>query len=147
MQVQYKPAGYHTITPYLAVHGVARLIEFFEKAFDANVQERLSEPDGRVSHAGLRIGDSMLMLGEAPAGRAPMPCMLYFYVPDTDAAYQRALAAGATTLREPADQFYGDRNAAVVDPSGNQIWLATHLEDVPLPELQRRAAAQHTRNS
>jgi uncharacterized glyoxalase superfamily protein PhnB len=81
------------------------------------------------------------MIGEAGGQWQPMPCNLYVYVPDTDATYRRALAAGAVSIMEPSDQYYGDRNAGVKDPCGNSWWLATHKEDVSAEEMQRRAAA------
>jgi PhnB protein len=90
-------------------------------------------------HAEVRIGDSILMMGEASEEFPPMPGSFYVYVEDTDAAYQRALDAGAETLMEPADQFYGDRNAGVWDSCGNSWWIATHIEDVPEEEIGRRA--------
>jgi uncharacterized glyoxalase superfamily protein PhnB len=142
MVVKPIPDGYHSVTPYLAVPGVARLIDFIKQAFGAEGPlEKLTREDGSVMHAEVRIGDSILMLGE-PAGQfPPMPSVLYLYVEDTDAAYQRALQAGATSVMEPADQFYGDRSAGVKDPSGNMWWIATHKEDVAPEELARRAAA------
>lgn len=134
------PAGYHTVTPYLTVEGVARLLEFLERAFDATVIERMDASDGNVMHAEVRIGDSIVMMGDT-AGRYPaMPSTLYLYVPDCDALYDRAIAAGATSISAPADQFYGDRHGGVTDPSGNRWYVATHIEDVPLDELRRRAA-------
>lgn len=141
MAVQPIPAGYHTVTPYLVVPGVANVLAFLEKAFDAKVTERMEAPPGTVRHAEVRIGTSMVMLGEHQGPKPPMPAMLYVYVPDTDATFRRALAAGATSLMEPANQFYGDRNAGVADSGGNQWWIATHVEDVPPDELARRAEA------
>ena len=141
MAVKPVPDGYHTVTPYLTVPGVAKLIEFVQRAFDAvEVHECMKRPDGTIMHAEVKIGDSMVMMGE-PMGCPPSPAALYLYVPDTDAIYRRALAAGATSLMEPADQFYGDRNAGVRDPAGNHWWIATHKEDVPPAELARRAVA------
>lgn len=141
MPVKPIPEGYHTVTPYLTVPGVARLIEFLKQAFGAEEKERMARPDGAVMHAEVRIGDSMVMLGEPSGNFSPMPAMIYLYVDDTDAAYRRALEAGATSMMEPADQFYGDRNAGVKDPSGNLWWIATHKEDVPPEEMKRRAEA------
>jgi PhnB protein len=105
------PDGYHTVTPYLIVEGVAELIDFLKQAFDAVEKERLPGPDGKVGHAEVRIGDSVVMMGEAGGEWKPVPGAMYLYVNDTDATYKRALEAGATSLMEPADQFYGDRNA------------------------------------
>lgn len=134
------PRGYHTVTPYLTVNGVARLLDFLQQAFDATVIERMDGPDGNVMHAEVRIGDSVVMMGDA-GGRYPAaPSTLYLYVPDCDALYKRAIDAGATSISEPADQFYGDRHGGVTDPSGNHWYIATHIEDVPPDEMQRRAA-------
>jgi uncharacterized glyoxalase superfamily protein PhnB len=119
---------------------VAKVIDFLSQTFDAKETERMTRPDGAIMHAEVRIGDSPIMLGE-PAGQfQPMPACIYVYVTDTDAAYQRALGAGATSLMEPADQFYGDRNAGVRDPAGNVWWIGTHIEDVAPEEIARRAA-------
>lgn len=143
MSVKPIPEGFHSVTPYLVAEGVARLLDFLEQAFDAQETERMQRPDGSVMHAQVKIGDSMLMMGEPMGDSKPMPCALYLYVDDTDAVYQRALAAGAASVSEPSDQFYGDRNAGVKDPSGNLWWIATHQEDVSHDEMMRRAAAQH----
>ena len=134
--------GYHTVTPYLTVEGVPKLLDFLKRAFDAKEVERVSRADGTLGHAEVRIGDSVVMMGEARGEWAPVSSTLYLYVTDTDAVYNRALAAGATSLMEPADQFYGDRNAGVRDPVGNLWWIATHQEDVSPQEMARRAAAQ-----
>jgi PhnB protein len=141
MAVKPIPDEYHTVTPYLVVRGVAKLLEFITRAFGATETHRMTGPDGTIGHATARIGDSMVMLGEARDEWKPTDAMLYLYVPDTDAAYQRALAADATSLMEPADQFYGDRNAGVKDPLGISWWIATHIEDVAPAEMQRRSAA------
>jgi PhnB protein len=135
------PNGYHTVTPYLFVHGAERLIDFLKDAFEVQERERIVRPDGGIGHAEVRVGDSVIMLAEASDALKPMPSALYLFVSDTDATYQRALQAGATSLMEPADQFHGDRNAGVQDPFGNQWWIATHVEDVPPEELQQRANA------
>ena len=139
MPVKPIPDGYHTITPYLTVPGVAKLIEFMQQAFGAEVTERMAQPDGAIAHAEVRIGDSVVMMGEAGGEWEPMPSGIYLYVEDADAVYRKALEAGATSLREPADQFYGDRQVGVKDPSGNYWWISTHIEDVPREELERRA--------
>ena len=142
MPVKPIPEGYHSVTPYLVVQGAAALIDFLKQAFDATEVERMSGPDGTIQHAEVRIGNSIIMMGEATAPREPMPTMLYLYVNDTDATYQRALKAGATSVQEPANQFYGDRNAGVKDRSGNFWYIGTHVEDVSPEEIRRRAAAQ-----
>jgi PhnB protein len=141
MAVKAKPDGYHAITPYLVVDGAARLIDFLKEAFDAEEVERLAAPGDRIGHAEIRIGDSLVMLGDAHGEHKPLQTMLYVYVDNADAVYQRALAAGATSVQAPVDQFYGDRSGGVKDAFGNLWWIATHIEDVPPAELQRRAQA------
>jgi len=139
MAVQPIPDGFHTVTPYLVVKGVSKLIDFLGQAFGATLVHKTAMPDGTVMHAQVKIGDSFVMMGEAPDEKQVMPAMIYLYVPDTDALYKRALEAGATSIMAPMDQFYGDRNAGLKDACGNQWWLATRKEDVPDDELQRRA--------
>ena len=133
------PEGYHSVTPHLINENASRLIEFLKQAFDAQELNRMSGPDGRVLRAEMQIGDSMLMIAEATGEWKAMPASLALYVPDADATYKRALDAGAVSLREPADQFYGDRSAGVKDLAGNHWWTATHIEDVPREELHLRA--------
>jgi PhnB protein len=135
------PSGFHTVTPYLTVQGANKLIDFLKQAFDAKEIERMPGPDGKVGHAQLQIGDSMVMMGEASGQMKPMNCMIYLYVNDADALYKRALQAGGTSTAEMTDQFYGDRSGAVKDPSGNVWWIATHKEDVPREEMKKRMEA------
>jgi PhnB protein len=144
MAVKPIPEGYGTLTPYLVVKGAGGLIEFLKEAFDAVELFRMARPDGTIGHAEVKIGDSRLMIGEGSEQWPPRPGMFYLYTTDADAAYRRALAAGATSVREPADQFYGDCSGGVQDAFGNQWWVATHVEDVPPDELDRRAAAHAT---
>src|ERR1035441_7648487 len=113
------PEGYHTVTPYLVVQGVGRLIDFMKAAFDAQEIFRMPMPDGSIGHAEMRIGNSMIMLGEARDQFKAMPTTLNLYLEDVDAAYARALAAGATAVSEPKNQFYGDRSGGVRDMCGN----------------------------
>jgi PhnB protein len=134
------PEGYQTVIPYLIVDGAAGLLDFVKRAFDAVEGERMSRDDGSIGHAEVRIGDSVVMISDGRDPWKPMAAALYLYVPDTDATYQSAIDAGATSLMEPADQFYGDRNAGVKDPWGNIWWIGTHVEDMPREELERRAA-------
>jgi PhnB protein len=133
------PKGYHSITPHLINENAARLIEFLKQVFDAEEINRLSGPNGRLLHAELKIGDSMIIIGEASGEWKAMPSSIAVYVENADVIYKRALGAGAVSLREPADQFYGDRTAGVKDLAGNHWWIATHLEDVPPEELKLRA--------
>lgn len=138
------PEGYHTVTPYLVVRGADKTIDFLKKAFGAEPSfEPMMRPDGKVMHADLKIGDSHVMISEASEQHPAMPCMVHLYVPDVDALYQRAVAAGGASNMEPTDQFYGDRGAGVKDPSGNHWYIATHKEDVPMAELKKRADAMY----
>jgi PhnB protein len=135
------PAGFHTVTPYLAVPDAEALIDFVVKVFDAKEREVIRQPDGRIRHAEVQIGDSIIMLGSTSSTFGTATATLYVYVDDADARYQKALDAGATSISEPADQFYGDRHAGVKDPNDITWWVATHFEDVPPEELARRAKA------
>lgn len=135
------PEGYHTITPYLVTDDVGALLDFVEKAFDAKVTEKLEMPGGAIMHAAVLIGNSHVMMGQAREGNPAMPTMLYLYVEDCDAAYQKALDAGAESVFEPTDQFYGDRSGGVKDSLGNQWWFGTHIEDVSAEEIAKRVAA------
>jgi uncharacterized glyoxalase superfamily protein PhnB len=141
MPVKPIPQGFHALTPYLMINGATGLIEFLKQAFGAEEVSRTLAPDGAVVHAQIKIGDSMLMLAETREPWKPMPSCVYFYVKDTDATYQRALTAGASSLMEPADQFYGDRGAGVRDPAGNHWYIGTHIEDVSPAEMKKREAA------
>lgn len=142
MPVKPIPDGYHSVTPYLIVHGVPKLIKFLKEAFDARETFRMDNPDGTVAHAEVRIGDSVVMMGEASEQYKPMPASIHMYVNDMDTTYVRALEAGATSLREPKNEFYGDRNSGVQDQWGNHWWIVTHVEDVSPEEMERRMAAQ-----
>ena len=146
MTVKPIPQGYHTITPYLVVQRAAQLIDFLKQAFEAEEILHMAQPDGTITHAEVKIGDSGVMISEASGDFKPMPAMLHLYVEDTDSVYRRALRAGATSLREPEDQFYGDRTGGVQDASGNQWWIATHIEDVSADELAKRAVDQAAGN-
>jgi PhnB protein len=136
------PDGYRTVTPYLVVRDVPRLIEFLQQAFGATELMRSLRPDGSVMHAEVAIGDSRVMMGEVSGSMPPMPGCVHLYVVDTDALYHLALQAGATSLREPTNQFYGDRMAGVQDPVGNQWWIATRVENVSPIEVALRAKLQ-----
>src|SRR5258708_21119290 len=134
-------AGYHRVTRYLAVPDAQGLIDFVVKVFDAREREVIRQPDGQVRHAEVQIGDSIIMLGSPSSTFGTATATLYVYVDDADARYQKALDAGATSISEPADQFYGDRHAGVKDPNDITWWIATHFEDLPPEELARRAKA------
>ncbi|CDM65878.1 VOC family protein [Pyrinomonas methylaliphatogenes] len=130
--------GFHTVTPYLLVEGADRLIEFLSTAFDAEILDRKFRPDGTVMHAELRIGDSMVMLGEASSEFRPMSASIYLYVPDWDRVYQQALAAGGESVFAIRNLPSGERYGGVKDPCGNIWWIATHIEDVSPEEEERR---------
>jgi uncharacterized glyoxalase superfamily protein PhnB/catechol 2,3-dioxygenase-like lactoylglutathione lyase family enzyme len=132
------PDGYHTVTPFIVVPVVAALIEFVERAFGAIVDRLMTSDDGVIRHATVCIGDSKLMFSSGSELYESRPSTLHLYVEDVDAMYARAIAAGAQTLQAPADQFYGDRRAGVMDPWGNQWWIATHVEDVDEKQMKLR---------
>ena len=140
-KISYKPEGYQSVIPYLHVNGAAALITFMKNVFDAQEIAVYPRPDGTVGHAALRIGDPVVELADVSAEWPAMPCAMQVYVPDTDAAYHRALKAGAKSLIEPADQFYGDRTASVRDTCGNNWYIATQKEIVSKEEVDRRIAA------
>jgi PhnB protein len=137
----YQPETYQSVIPYLHVNGAASLIAFMKEVFDAKEIAVYPRPDGTVGHAALRVGDSVIELADVSPEWPAMPCALQVYVPDTDAAYQRALKAGAKSLIEPADQFYGDRTASVRDSCGNNWYIATQTQVVSREEVDRRIAA------
>jgi uncharacterized glyoxalase superfamily protein PhnB len=141
MTIKAIPEGYRTLTPYLTVADAAAEIDFLKRAFNATVRYQHARPDGTVGHAEVEIGDSRLMLGGATDQYSPRPGTIYMYVEDIDTTYRQAMSAGATSLREPTNEFYGDRSGGVLDPQGNQWWIATHVEDVSPEELERRARA------
>jgi len=132
------PSGYHTVTPYMRVTGAAEFIEFLQRAFGAQENHRSLAPDGSIMHADITIGDSHVMLTEGMENFPPLPGSNFLYVADVDATYRGALDAGATSMMEPSDQFYGDRTAGVRDPFGNEWWIGTHIEDLSAEELHRR---------
>ncbi|MCI0570416.1 MAG: VOC family protein [Myxococcaceae bacterium] len=140
------PEGYHTVTPYLVVRGAAKAIEFYKQAFGAEETVRMPGPDGTVMHAELRIGDSVVMLGdEAPGTGSRSPQTLggttgglMLYVPDVDALCARALKAGATLAEPLKNVFWGDRYGKVTDPFGHTWSIATHVEDVSPEEMEER---------
>jgi len=133
------PAGYHAVTPYLVVDDAGKFIDFVTRAFNARQVEMMKGPDGKIGHAEVTIGDSHIMLcDETPQFKA-QPAMLYLYVEDVDKVFAQALKSGATSIKEPMDQFYGDRSGCLKDAGGITWWVATHIEDVPKDELERRS--------
>ena len=141
MTVKAIPEGFHTVTPYLVVNDPAALIEFLKKAFDAKEDHRSTAPDGRIMHAQVKVGDSMIMIGGAMKDWKAVPSVLYTYVPDCDASFKKAIAAGGVQVMEVANQPYGDRHGGVLDPAGNTWWIATHVEDVSPEEIAARMKA------
>ena len=141
MAVKPIPDGYHTVTPYLIVEGAPKLIDFLKQGFGAKETFSMPGPDGKIGHAEVKIGNSMVMLADANPRWKPTKTMLYLYVEDVDAVYKKAVAAGGKSVMEPTNQFYGDRSAGVEDAFGNHWGIATHVEDVPMDELERRAQA------
>ena len=136
------PNGFHTVTPFILVKGADRVIDFLQRAFGASEIYRLKHEDGSVWHSQIKIGDSMIMLGDVQDKQPSMASSIYLYLPDADTAYQNALKAGGTSIMPPEDQFYGDRSGGVRDPIGNMWWTGTHIEDVSHDELDRRAAKE-----
>jgi PhnB protein len=149
MAVKPIPDGYHNVTPYLLVDDADGLIEFIRNVFGAEETMRMPGPGDKVGHAELRIGDSIVMLADASTSETgtPMTAMLMVYVDDCDKTYQHAIEAGATSIREPEDQFYGDRGGGVRDRFGNQWWIHTHVEDVSPEEMARRMEERATQQS
>ena len=146
------PDGYHSITPYLSIKGAAAALDFYKQAFGAEEIYRLAMPDGRLGHAEIQIGDSRIMMADempemsdavakSPRSLGGTTFGLCFYVADVDARFLRAVAAGATVKRPVKDQFYGDRSGTVEDPFGHLWTIATHVEDVSMEEIRRRAEA------
>jgi PhnB protein len=142
MAVKPIPEGYTTFTPYFVVEGASDFIEFLKKAFAGQEVFRFPAPGGKLGHAEVRLGSSMVMLADSTPEHAPTQMNSYLYVPDVDATYKKAVAAGARSQREPANQFYGDRVATVMDRWGNTWSLGTHVEDVSSEEMERRMKAQ-----
>ncbi len=147
------PDGYHTATPYLIVKGAARALEFYKKAFGAEELLRMTDPTGGIGHAEIKIGDSPIMLADehpemgyrGPRSSDGTSVSILLYVDDVDARFARAIAAGATATRPVRDEFYGDRTGTLTDPFGHVWSLATHTEDVPPAELDRRFKALTTK--
>ena len=142
MSVKPIPDGYHTITPFFVIKDSPEFIDFLKKAFNANEIFRHNYPDGRIMHAEVKVGDSMIMLSEASEQFPATPGCYYLYVNDVDTTYKQAIEAGATSVTEPADQFYGDRSGGVKDSFGITWWIGTHVEDVSEDEMKRRQDEQ-----
>jgi PhnB protein len=143
------PEGYRTVTPYLAVDDAAEAIEYYRKAFGAKERVRMDAPEGKIGHAELEIGDSLIMLSDpfpqattrSPKELGGTSASIFMYVEDVDAVVKTAVDAGATITMEIADQFWGDRFGSITDPFGHLWSIATHVEDVPPDEMAERAKA------
>jgi PhnB protein len=142
------PETYPRVSPHLSVVGGAEAIDFYTRVFGASERMRMPMPDGKIAHAELQLGDSVIMIGdEMPGGTDPSPktlggspVALFVYVEDVDDVYRRAVDAGANSVQGPENHFYGDRVAVLDDPFGHRWNIATHVEDVPPDEMERRAA-------
>jgi PhnB protein len=141
MPVKPIPEGFHSVTPLMSIKGAAKMIDFLKDAFGAVELSRFATPDGNVMHAEIKIGDSIIMLGETMEGFPSTTASLYIYVQDADSVYRAAVKAGCESLEGPKDQFWGDRVGTVKDFAGNKWMIATHVEDVDSEELDRRAKA------
>jgi PhnB protein len=150
-KTKHIPDGYHTATPYLIISGAAAAIDFYKQAFGATEAIRFTQPDGRVGHAEIKIGDSTIMLADefpdmgarSPKTLGGSPVSIMLYVEDVDAVVKEAIRAGGKLTASVENKFYGDRVGGVTDPYGHSWYIATHKEDVSSEELQRRAAALH----
>jgi len=146
-RVKPVPDGYHTATLALIVDDANRALEFYTQALGAKERMRSAGPGGKITHAEFQLGDSVVMLADAmpemgtrsPKQFGGSPAGLWLYVPDVDALYRRAIAAGATSIAEPTDMFWGDRHARIRDPFGHEWSIATHTEDVSPAEMEKRA--------
>jgi PhnB protein len=151
MAVKSVPDGYHTVTPYLIINGAVQALEFYKRAFGAAETVRMPDPKGRIAHAEIKIGDSMVMLADehhemghrGPRTLGGTSVSILLYVPDVDTVFDRAIKAGAKSQRPVADQFYGDRMGTLEDPFGHVWTIGTHIEDVSAEEMKRRMAAMH----
>jgi uncharacterized glyoxalase superfamily protein PhnB len=148
--VNYMPKGMHTLTPNLVVRDCASAIEFYKKALGAQEVSRMPAPDGRsIWHAELRVGDSLIFLNDempgmghaAPSASNPLPVTMWLYVQDCDAAFKRAIGAGAKATQDPTDMFWGDRCSGVADPYGYLWSFATHQKDMTEAEMKRAGEA------
>jgi PhnB protein len=145
------PEGFHTATPYLIIKDAASAMEFYKKAFGAVELERIADPDGKVRHGEIKIGDSPFMITDesedfpdwlSPQSRGGSPVHIYLYVEDCDAVFKQAIAAGAKELLPMKDQFYGDRSGGLTDPYGHVWYVASRIENVSEEEIVRRASEQ-----
>jgi PhnB protein len=149
-KTNYIPEGYHSVTPYLCVSDAARAIEFYKAAFGATEIMRMEAPGGKIGHAELKVGDSIILLADefpemnfrSPQTIGGVSTHVYIYDADVDSCVERAIAAGAKLERPVKDQFYGDRTGGIEDPFGHHWYIATHLEDLSPEEIKRRMDAE-----
>ena len=141
MAVKAIPDDYRTVTPSLVVDGAAKVIDFAVSTFGATERMRMPMPDGKIAHAEIEVGDSVIMLSDATNDFPAAQSYLHVYVEDCDAVFKKALAAGGKSLMEPTTEFYGDRAGNVLDPCGNRWTISTHVEDVSEEEMEKRMAA------
>jgi PhnB protein len=143
------PDGYHSVTPYLIVSGAAQALNYYKTAFGAKERMRFAGPDGKIGHAEIEIGDSLVMLADehpqmgvkSPQTIGGTPVGICLYVENVDAVFKQAIAAGGKEERPLTNQFYGDRSGTLIDPFGHKWTVATHMEDVSPEEMTRRMAA------
>lgn len=148
------PDGYHSVTPYLIINGAADAIEFYKKAFGATELFRMAQPDGKIGHAEIKIGDSPIMLADefpemkylGPKSLGGSPVSILIYVEDVDTVFKRAIEAGAEEQKAVEDKFYGDRMGSLVDPFGHVWHVGTHTEDISPEEMEKRAAATNAQS-
>lgn len=146
MATQSIPQGYHTATPYLIVKAAAQALEFYKQAFNATELMRLTDPAGKIGHAEFKIGNSPIMIADevlemgfrSPQALGGSPVSMMLYVEDVDAQFKQAIASGGKSVRPVEDQFWGDRSGSLEDPYGHVWTIATHIEDVPPDEIERR---------
>jgi PhnB protein len=142
MGKSYVPKGLRDVNTGFSVAGCTQFLEFLTRAFDAKVKDKFETPNGTVGHANVQIGDSVVECSEAHGQWGPRAVTIHLYVPDVDATYESALKAGARSIGEPKNQFYGERNGGVIDPCGNYWYIATQTEELTLEEVYRRSATQ-----
>jgi PhnB protein len=148
-KVKPVPSGYHNVTPYLIIDGAARALDYYKRIFGATERMRIPGPEGKIGHAEISVGDSVIMMADehvemgarSPRAFGGSAVGLMLYVNDVDATVKAAVAEGAKLLQPVEDKFYGDRTGSIEDPFGHLWHIGTHKEDVPPEELKRRAAA------
>ena len=151
MSVNPVPDGYHSITPYICAKGAAKAIDYYKDIFGATELMRMGAPDGKIGHAELKIGDSVIMIADefppmgflSPETIGGSPVVLHIYVDDVDSTVEKAVATGSTLLRAVEDQFYGDRSGQIKDPFGHLWNIGTHKEDLTPEEIGKRAAEKY----